>query len=211
MKYWDKQAIAEMELKHKIHLINSVTGIKPANLISTIGSVGSNVAIFSSVLHLGSAPPLIGFVLRPSDGFERHTFENIHATGRYNINSVQQEFLDKAHMTSVKFPREVSEFSAVGLQEEFKEGWDIPFVKGSAIQLGLSFRDAIDIPLNKTKLVIGEIERIYVAESGVDSECRLDLSELNAAGISGFNGYYSFKREAEFTQPEIEAWPQNLL
>lgn len=62
----------------RLNLINSITGIKPANLIETVSEEGiSNLAIFSSVVHLGSRPALLGFVSRPSGEIRRHTHENI--------------------------------------------------------------------------------------------------------------------------------------
>ena len=212
MAFWDKSALEVLSTKETVHLINSVTGIKPGNLISTCNDSGqSNLAVFSSVVHLGSKPPLLSFVLRPSDGFDRHTYENIKQTGRYNINAIHQDWLDKAHMTSVKFARDVSEFNEVGLIEEYKSDWAVPFVEGAPIQLGLVFREEIDIKLNKTKLIIGEIDRVYIHDHGVAEDGRLDLSVLNMTGIAGLNGYYKLDRKAEFSQPTIGKWPENLL
>ena len=55
-----------MDKISRLNLINSITGVKPSNLIGTKSKDGfSNLAIFSSVVHLGSKPPLIGFITRP--------------------------------------------------------------------------------------------------------------------------------------------------
>ena len=63
----DSKKIAEFSKIYRLNLINSVTGYKPANLIGTKSRGGiSNLAIFSSVVHLGSKPPLIGIVTRPN-------------------------------------------------------------------------------------------------------------------------------------------------
>jgi flavin reductase (DIM6/NTAB) family NADH-FMN oxidoreductase RutF len=51
----------------RLNLINSCTGYKSANLIATKSEDGAvNVAIFSSITHLGSNPALIGFIVRPT-------------------------------------------------------------------------------------------------------------------------------------------------
>ena len=56
--------IASLEHLYKINLINSVTGIKSANLIGSISNNGiENVSVFSSVVHFGSEPPLLGMIL----------------------------------------------------------------------------------------------------------------------------------------------------
>jgi len=53
----NKDDIANMNRVKRLKLINSVTGIKPANLIATQNNKGeTNVAIFSSVIHLVSKP-----------------------------------------------------------------------------------------------------------------------------------------------------------
>jgi flavin reductase (DIM6/NTAB) family NADH-FMN oxidoreductase RutF len=60
--------IQKLDKIKRLNLINSITGIKPANLIGTVDETkNSNLAIFSSIVHLGSNPPLIGMVIRPID------------------------------------------------------------------------------------------------------------------------------------------------
>ena len=51
--------IKNLDKVYRLNLINSITGIKPANLIATRSKNGvDNVAIFSSVVHLGSNPAI---------------------------------------------------------------------------------------------------------------------------------------------------------
>ena len=212
MAFWDKTALNELSQKQTIHLINSLTGIKPGNVISTSDLNGfHNVAVFSSVLHLGSSPPLLGFVLRPKGEVSRHTYENILETGCYNINAIHQDWADKAHSTSLKFAKDQSEFEATGLEMHFRDGNTVPFVVGSPIQIAMKHVESIDIVINGTTLVIGEVQNVYVAEGGVDKEGRLDLEALQVCGISGLNGYYAFKRLAEFSQPDLNQPLVNLL
>ena len=61
----------------RLNLINSCTGYKSANLIATKSKDGiSNVALFSSVTHIGSNPPMISFITRPLT-VKRDTYTNI--------------------------------------------------------------------------------------------------------------------------------------
>ncbi|WP_223787246.1 flavin reductase [Marinicella meishanensis] len=81
--------IQQMDRIKRLNFINAITGIKPANLIgSNSPKHGSNLAIFSSVVHLGSNPALLGFITRPTGEVPRNTLENIEATGYYTINHV---------------------------------------------------------------------------------------------------------------------------
>jgi len=73
--------IINLERKFRLNLINSITGIKPANLIGTRSLDGTdNVAVFSSIVHLGSHPAQLGFVMRPQTDNPRDTFTNIIST-----------------------------------------------------------------------------------------------------------------------------------
>ena len=73
-----KKEIEKSERKWRLNLINSVSGIKPANLIGTKSLDGiDNLAIFSSVVHLGSNPAQFGFVVRPISDVPRDTYVNI--------------------------------------------------------------------------------------------------------------------------------------
>ncbi len=118
--HYTKVAIEKMNRLQRIKYINSVSGIKPANLIGTISEYGStNLAIFSYVLHLGSDPSLLGFITRPTGEVPRHTYENILQNGQYTINHVHRSFTKKAHFTSAKLRHDQSEFTVCGLTEEY--------------------------------------------------------------------------------------------
>ena len=63
---YTKEDIAALDRISRLKIINSVTGVKPANLIGTINKRGiTNLAVFSSVVHLGSNPALLGLISRP--------------------------------------------------------------------------------------------------------------------------------------------------
>ena len=122
-----------------VQIVNSLSGFKSCNLIGTCNeSKETNLAIVSSVIHLGSDPALMGFVLRPhSSESPRHTLLNINQTKHYTINHVTKSFYKKAHQTSARYPMEESEFSKCELEEEWHDDFISPFVKESPIQIGL--------------------------------------------------------------------------
>jgi flavin reductase (DIM6/NTAB) family NADH-FMN oxidoreductase RutF len=179
----------------RLNLINSITGIKPANLIGTVGKNGiTNLAIFSSVVHLGSNPALLAFIVRPTGETNRHTYENIKATGVYTINHIHRLVTTKAHYTSAKFSEEVSEFDACGFTEEYVNDFAAPFVKESFLKIGLCFKEELFISHNKTSMIIGEVEHLILPDGSVDKEGHLDLEALDGVGISGLSTYYSLKK-----------------
>jgi len=173
----------------RLNFINSVTGIKPANLIGSKSKNGKeNLAIFSSVVHLGSNPALLGFVIRPQHKKKSHTFLNIQETQYFTINSITESFYKKAHLTSSKILE--SEFDVFNIDKEYIEDFHAPFVKKSPLKIGMRIENLVNLP-NGCKLIIGSIELISIIDSYLDSAGKIDLDQSNIVGISGLNSYYS--------------------
>ena len=205
---YSKKEIQQMDRVKRLKLINSVSGIKPANLIGTIDKKDlTNVAIFSSVLHLGSEPALLGFIVRPTSEVPRHTYENIMENGVYTINHVHRSFTEKAHYTSAKFDREDSEFEACKLTEEFISDFKAPFVKESLLKMGMQFLEAIPIARNGTVMMIGEIQHLIVADNAYTDEDDIDLESIGGVGISGLNTYYDLNKINRFPFVRLKEVP----
>ena len=205
---YDKKEIDALDRVMRLKIINSVTGIKPGNLIGTINkSKNTNLAVFSSIIHLGSNPSLLGFISRPTTDDVGHTLNNIIQTGYYTINHIHSEFVKKAHYTSAKFPSNVSEFSACQLSEEYINGFKAPFVKESTFKIGMRFKEVIDIKANGTVLVIGEIEQLIFPDNAfVDGD--IDLEASGGVGISGLNTYYALKKIESYPYAKLNEIPQ---
>lgn len=194
-----KEDIQNTERIKRLNIINSITGIKPANLIGTISNDGkTNLAIFSSVIHLGSNPALIGFILRPDREAGQHTFDNIKDNGSYTINHIHESFIEQAHYTSAKFSRDESEFDKCALTEEFVADHKAPFVKESTLKMGMKIVQTIPIELNGTVLIIGEVEHLIIPDAAMDDQGQIDLSQPSDVGISGLNTYYKLEKIARF-------------
>lgn len=206
-----KKELESFDRIKRLNLVNSITGIKPANLVGSISPEGNtNLAVFSSVVHLGSHPALIGMIIRPAGEVKRHTYENIIATGVYTINHVHTHFTTKAHYTSAKFPVEVSEFSACGFTEEYLPGFAAPFVAESTVKFGLKFKKEMPIDLNNTILIIGEVENIILPGEAQMQEGQLNLEHLHSVGISGLNTYYELQKIANYPYEKPEDASRHL-
>ena len=190
MIHYNQNDIEQFDRIFRLRLINSLSGYKPANLIGTRSESGQpNLAIFSSVVHLGADPPLIGFIQRPLT-IARHTYDNIKAKGVYTINHIHESFIEKAHSTSAKYDRSVSEFEATGLHEEYLEEFTAPFVKESQIKVGVEYINEIPIQENGTILMIGKIIHIFIAPDAHMADGVLKLDRVQDVVISGLNGYH---------------------
>ena len=205
---YTKEQIKNLDRVGRLKLINSVTGIKPANLIGTISDSGkTNLAIFSSVVHLGSNPPLLGFISRPKGTEFGHTVRNIEENGQYTINHIHPEFIKKAHYTSAKFDTDISEFERCNLTQEYIKEFKAPFLKESTFKMGMRFREAIDIKLNGTILVIGEIEHLILPDDALETN-DIDLEATKSVGISGLNSYYTLKKIDDYPYARVNEVPE---
>ncbi|MBB1194500.1 flavin oxidoreductase [Flavobacterium sp. SOK18b] len=189
MKHISRDIISQMEKIERLNLINSCTGYKSANLLGTKSIDGkSNVAIFSSVTHLGSNPAMIGFIMRPTT-VPRDTYKNIKDTGYFTVNHITADMIEAAHHTSANYELGVSEFDKTTLEEEFKEGIPTPFVKGSPVQLLCKYVNEYHIVENDTIHVIASIEHIFYKEELEHKDGWLQIDRGNVVAINGLDGY----------------------
>ena len=186
----NKNQIEQLEKQERVHLINSLGGFKSVSLVGTADKNGNeNLAIFSSFFHIGANPPLIGMIFRPSPP-DRDTLHNILETGFYTINHINESIYKQAHQTSARYDEAISEFEATNLKPEYKNNFFAPFVAESNIQLGIEFKEKIDISVNNTIMVIGQIIQIYVPEDCVTADGFIDLEKANTITCSGLDSYH---------------------
>ncbi|MEY4728677.1 MAG: hypothetical protein RLZZ390_1201 [Bacteroidota bacterium] len=174
---------------YRANFVNSLSGFKPVSLIATVNKAGQpNLAIFSNIVHLGADPALIGFINRPKEAAP-HTIRNIEESGFYTINHILPAFVE-AHQTSAKYADEVNEFDAVGLTAVHKDGFSVPYVAESHVQMALSLSEIIPLS-NGTYLVVGSLEHAYVNEQAVASDGFIELSKEGSIVSAGLDAYYT--------------------
>ncbi|WP_339341734.1 flavin reductase [uncultured Polaribacter sp.] len=204
MAFFNFDDIQNLEKIYKINLINSCSGFKSANLLGSISEEGiSNVAVFSSVTHLGSKPPTLGFILRPTT-VPRDTYKNIKDSGIFTINHIHQDIIEDAHHTSAKYPKEVSEFDMTGLEEEFKGNFKAPFVKGAPVQMSMKFIEEVYVPSNDVMLIVSQIQELYIDDALLQEDGLINLSKGNVAAINGLDTYAipEFNKQLSYQRPK---------
>jgi flavin reductase (DIM6/NTAB) family NADH-FMN oxidoreductase RutF len=187
--HYTRDQINDLEKIKKINLINSCSGYKSANLIGTISKEGiTNVAVFSSITHLGSNPPTLGFILRPTT-VPRDTYKNILESGIFTINHIFEDIIEDAHHTSAKYEEVISEFDITGLEDEYYNDCIAPFVKGSPVQMEMKFIEEYHIKSNNVIHIIAEIKNLYVKDDILKEDGFLDLAKGKVAAINGLDAY----------------------
>ena len=189
MRKITKEDLSQMSKVPRLNLVNCVTGYKSANLIGTVSTDGVlNVAIFSSVTHLGSEPALLGFILRPTT-VPRDTYKNLRETGYFTVNHITEEMIADAHHTSSSYDEHISEFDKTNLEAEFIDGLKVPFVKGSPVKLLCKYVNEYSIEENGCIHIIASVETIYADESLFHDDEWMQLDRGNVVAINGLDGY----------------------
>ena len=204
MAFFNHKQILDLDKIYKINLINSCSGFKSANLLGSVSKEGiPNVAVFSSVTHLGSNPPTLGFILRPTT-VPRDTYKNIKENGSFTINHIYEDIIEDAHHTSAKYPEKISEFNVTNLEEEYKGDFKAPFVKNAPVQMSMKFIEEIYIPSNEVVLIVSQIEELYVKDELLQKDGLINLSKGNVVTINGLDTYAipKFKKQLSYQRPK---------
>ena len=197
--------IEAMEKRHRAAFVNCLSGFKSANLVGTADASGqTNLAIMSSTVHLGSHPPLLALVIRPG-GEERHTLKNILETGVYSINHVNPDIVEAAHQTAARYPMETSEFDVTGLTPCWEEGFAAPMVREARVKLGMALREHIELSINKTHLVIGEVVLAELPPESYRTDGSIDLAAAGSVALTGLDSYHQSVRckRMAYAKPDL--------
>ena len=191
MKLYNSTDIQNLEKHFRTNLINSIPGYKPLQLLGTVSEAGvTNLSLVNSVFHLGANPPLLGIVLRPQRT-ENDTLENIKQTGVYTLNNILPAWYKQAHQTSATYPSGVSEFEECGIEADHVGDFQAPFVKLSTIKIGLKLREIVDMTINGTTIVVGEIIHLILEDALTGTDGFVDHIQAETVTVAGLDSYYT--------------------
>jgi len=190
---FNKEAITQLEQRYRTTFINSLAGFRQAVLVGSKSSAGnSNLAIFNSLIHLGANPALFGLINRP-DSVQRDTLPNIVETKEYTLNYIRSEQYQKAHQTSARYDKGVSEFEKVGFEELDLPNCNAPFVKEAVVKIAMKLEELIPIAINGTILIVGSISQVIIDDELVGTDGFVDLSKQEVVISQGLDAYFVSK------------------
>jgi flavin reductase (DIM6/NTAB) family NADH-FMN oxidoreductase RutF len=186
-----KKEIEQLEQRYRTSFINSLAGFRQAVLVGTKSVTGNtNLAIFNSLIHLGANPALFGLISRP-DAVQRDTLQNILDTKEYTLNFVKSSEYKKAHQTSARYDKGISEFEKVGFVPLYHDGIIAPFVEDAVVKIGMKLEDSIPIQINGTVLIIGSIIQVDLNDDIVGKDGFVNLSGADVLISQGLDAYYT--------------------
>ena len=186
----NKEDIEQFEQRYRTAFINSLAGFRQVVLVGTKSATGNtNLAIFNSLIHLGANPAVYGLISRP-ERVQRDTLQNIIDTKEYTLNFVKAAHYKKAHQTSARYDKGISEFEEVGFVPIYHSGCLAPFVEEAVVKIAMRFEESIPITMNGTVLIVGSIIQVDIADAlvGKDGFVHLSLSEVLIS--QGLDAYF---------------------
>ncbi len=210
----EKLSLAQLDQwednRKRARFINCLSGIKTAILVGSANQhKQSNLAIFSSVFHLGADPSMMGMIVRP-DVSPRHTLQNIIDTKYYTLNILPFEKHAQGHQTSARYPQEVSEFDACGLTEQWHEEVSVPFVQESRVKWLMELVRVIDIPENNTHMVMGKVLEVHFPKEILHEDGSLDLFATDPALVTGLDSYHQATLGVRYQYAKPDKGPVKL-
>lgn len=211
--HFSLQDINALPQRYRANFVNSLSGFKSSSLLGTTDGRVNNLAIISSVVHVGANPPLLGIIMRPHTA-QRDSLTNIKQQGMFTLNHVHTSWTDKAHQTSARYDNGVSEFDEVGLTPWFSQNFSAPYVKESAVKMGLKVEQHFTL-CNQTEMIIGKIQEVFIAgsstagddiaKSAIAEDGYIDLESLQTSCISGLDTYHSTQKIAQYAyaKPDV--------
>lgn len=201
---YNRKEIESLETRYRANFINSLGGFKSVALIGTKSNFGNeNLAIFSSLFHLGANPALCGIIIRPNEE-KQNTLGNIVVTKQYTLNHILPSFYKQAHQCSAKYDEAQSEFEKVGLTPEYIGDIAAPFVKESRIKFACEMVQKIDIALNGTHLIIGKIITTIVPHEFINADGFINLEQAETITCSGLDSYHTTKKMDRLSYAKVD-------
>lgn len=206
---YSKQDFETFEKRFQTTFFNSLSGFKSLNLVGSCDAQGStNLTLVNSVFHVGANPPLIGLVFRPNS-VPRHGLENILETESFTLNHVSKAMLERAHQSSARYDRNVSEFDACEFNREYG-AIKAPYVQESQVKIGLKLAEVLPVELNATTIIISEIQEVILPNSAVGDDGYVDLEKLGSLTCAGLDAYFQPQFLKRLSYPKVDRPVQAL-
>lgn len=167
---------------------------RPIAFASTIDQEGNqNLSPFSFFNVFSAKPPIVVFspARRVRDNTTKHTLENIHDLKEVVINVVNYDIVQQASLSSVEYPKGVSEFVKAGLTP-IESVMVKPFrVKESPVQMECKVIDVIELGENAGagNLVICEVLLMHIDENVLTEDYKIDPNKIDLVARMGGDYY----------------------
>lgn len=177
-------SFADLEPRQRYKLLCGLVVPRPIALVTTLSPQGVvNAAPFSFFNVFSENPALIVLGLQHNpDGSPKDTTRNIHVSGEFVVNLVDEAIADDMNLTSIDFPPEESEPAVAGMQLAVSTQVKPPRL--AAAPAAFECRRTVALEFGpQRELLIGEVLGVHVREGIVDpATLNVDFAALAPVG-----------------------------
>jgi flavin reductase (DIM6/NTAB) family NADH-FMN oxidoreductase RutF len=192
---------------HIYHLMTSALIPRPIAWTGTRSADGvDNLAPFSYFMGVSSKPPALAIsVARAGRERLKDTARNILETRDFTVSLVSRAQLQDMVDTSARWPSEVSEFDATGL--ELIEGRHVAACWPAVAKVAMECRLIHQVDMGTTHLLVGEIIAFHIDETvqreGEDGNPLVDAQALDPVARLGGHDYTDLGTIAQALPPSL--------
>ncbi|RHY22542.1 hypothetical protein DYB32_009582 [Aphanomyces invadans] len=171
--------------------------------ISTLSENGvSNLAPYSFFTVASTFPPVLSVTqVNPRVGVDKDTLSNLRQTKECQVNLVTQDLIEVMNGSCANYPRDVSEFEAVGIEAVEGTRVNAPGVAKSLVRMECTLRDVVSIG-NSSVMYLDVVH--FVVNDAVAGDGRIvDDALFVGVGKVGGDGYTSVKDRFELARPQL--------
>ena len=167
---------------------------RPICFASTVDAEGNvNLSPYSFFNVFSANPPIMIFspARRVRDNTTKHTLENVLETKEVVINIVSHAMVQQMSLSSTEYDKGINEFTKAGFTEIPSEKVKPPRVAEASVQFECKVKDVIALGSEggAGNLVIAEVVQLYVDESILDADGKIDPVKIDTVSRLGGNWY----------------------
>jgi flavin reductase (DIM6/NTAB) family NADH-FMN oxidoreductase RutF len=171
------------------------------------GNGSFNLAPFSYFTGICSNPPLLLVsVGKKRDGSRKDTWRNIQERTNFVVNIPPSDRVKEVQETALPLAFGESELERCGLSLTPFDGFPLPRLEVSGVSFGCTLHQIIEVGDGPQALILGRIERLYVADAltamDADGKISIDAKRLNPLARLGSKEYGSLG--AVFPNPLLD-------
>jgi flavin reductase (DIM6/NTAB) family NADH-FMN oxidoreductase RutF len=172
----------------------SAVAPRPIAFASTIDKDGNpNLSPFSFFNVFSAKPPILIFspARRVRDNSIKHTLENIHDIKEVVINVVNYDIVQQASLSSVEYPKGMSEFEKAGFTPIASQMIKPFRVKESPVQMECKVNQIIELGNEggAGNLIICEVLLMHIDERILNAENKIDTNKIDLVARMGGDLY----------------------
>ena len=166
-----------------------------------------NLAPFSYFTAVCSEPPLvmISVGMKGENEF-KDTRSNIEVRNRFVIHIADRPLLAAMNASSATLPAGESEVTKLGLELTAFGDFELPRLADAKVAYGCALYEMQEIGKGPQTLIFGEIERLYLDESIIetreDGRIKVDAAKLDPVARLGANEYAFLTEVTQLSRPK---------